>query len=109
HEKDLVSYFPSNNQKKFITKRIQIFQMIENEEMKQLKEKLLEKDNEAKENKFNQIKEQLNQKTKEMKENKSEEIKQIEELCDFMEMKEILFDSDCCDWTQHTSIFDKMI
>ena len=102
HVNNLITYFPSNNQQTFIPKRIQIFQMIEDEEMKQMKEKLFEKEK-------NEIKEKMIKITKEMKENKSEEMKQIEDLCYFMKMKEVIFDSDYCDCSIGTSLFDKLI
>ena len=54
------------------------------------------------------MKQKLKALTTEMKENKTEEMKEIEEIC-CLEMKEIIFDSDCCDWEIYTSIFKKIV
>ena len=46
--------------------------------------------------------------TNEIKEKNIDEIKQIEELC-CLEMKEVIFDSEFCDWSIRSSIFDTLL
>ena len=45
---------------------------------------------------------------KEFEEKKTKEIKQIEEWC-YLETKEIIFDSNYCDWSMYSSMFNESI
>ena len=89
-----INLFSNNKSKSFTPKRIQIFHMIEDDEMKNEKLKRLKKEQEIRQNK---LKEQL-----------PNEIKQIEELCD-LESTEVIFDSDFDDWSIGSSMFNKIV
>ena len=107
-----INLFSNNKSKSFTPKRIQIFHMIEDDEMMNEKLKRLINEEEIRQMKLKNEEEtrqkKLNESMNKLKEQLSKEIQQIEEWCS-LETKEIIFDSDFYDWSIETSIFDEIV
>ena len=101
HRKDECYLINDNKTILFTPSRIRVFQMEKSEEIEKLKEhqrnEMIEKEDQK-----------LKELTEEMKYNPINEIKQMEELLS-MKFKEVVFDSDYCNWEQNTSTFDLRI
>ena len=78
----------------FTLKRMQVWQMIETDELKQKK----------KERETNQLQE-MNEK---ILTQYQKEIQSVEKMCD-LRYKELIFDTEICNWDQYTSTFDQRI
>ena len=106
------SYETSKNiivdKSEFNVKRIQVWQMIQNDEQKKKKEEQNLMDNMLKEKTFEyeqiKIKEKSTQTTIEYQ----TEIQQIKEWSNLMNC-DIIFDSNICQWNLSSSMFDKYI
>ena len=90
-----------DDRKTFILKRIIVLQCKETEESKQLKRQKRKKQIEKERNKLTEISENIIQK----KRSKSNEI----ETSLGMRMEKLLFDTEYCDWSRHSTVFNEMI